>query len=73
MSGASHFFERLGLRLEVDLGVDVCRFQRDVPKPTSNGMDVDSGAQKVGRGGVADGMGADAFCRQRGHFGDNLD
>ena len=44
-----------------------------MPKPTSHGIDVDPGAQKVGRGGVADGMGAHAFCRQRGHFGDDFE
>jgi hypothetical protein len=47
------FFERLRLGLEVDFGVDVCRVERDVPEPSANRVDVDAGAQKMGRGGVA--------------------
>jgi hypothetical protein len=47
------FFERPRLGLEVDLGVDVCRIERYVPEPSADRVDVDAGAQKVGRGGVA--------------------
>jgi hypothetical protein len=36
-----------------------------VPKPSSDRVDVDASAQKVGRRGVTDGMGTDALCHQR--------
>jgi hypothetical protein len=46
------FFERLRLGFEVDFGVDVCRIERDVPEPSANRVDINTGAQQMGRGGV---------------------
>lgn len=67
------FFERLSLGLEVDLCIDVRGVQRDVPEPSADYVDVDAGAQEIGRRGVADGVRAYALCRQRPHFGDDLE
>ena len=39
--------ERLGFHFEVDLGVSVRRFERDVAKPRADGVDVDAGTQQV--------------------------
>lgn len=42
----------LGLGGEVDLGIDVRGFDRDVAKPRADGVDIDAGPEQVGRGRV---------------------
>src|SRR3972149_3116570 len=54
------FGERLGFGGEVDLRVHVRRVDRDVPEPRADRVDVDTGAQKMGRGRVTNGMRAEA-------------
>src|SRR5229473_7939064 len=39
-----------------------------LPEPGANGVDVHPGAEQVCGCGMANGVGADPFCRQRGHL-----
>ena len=42
----SHSLRRLqGLRLQIHLGTDICRVERDVIQPRTDGVGVDVGAQ----------------------------
>jgi len=57
------FRQGIGFGFEVDLGVHIRGVQRRVPKPAADRVDVNAGAQKVGCGGMADGMGTDTLRR----------
>jgi hypothetical protein len=46
------FLEGLRFGRQIDLGINVGRVDRDVPQPRADGVDVDAGAQQVGRGRV---------------------
>jgi len=66
------FRQGFGFCLEVDFGIDIRGLQRDMAEPAPDCVDVDASAQKVGRGGVADGVRADTLCRQRRRLGSSL-
>ena len=57
--------QRLGLHLQVDLGVDVRRVQGDVTKPCSNRIDVDASAKEVYRRRVPNRVRANALALHR--------
>jgi hypothetical protein len=44
-SRSTHFasFESLGLHFQVHFRIDICRVERDMPQPGTNGIDVDPG------------------------------
>jgi len=59
--------ECLGLGGEVDLGIDVRGFDRDVAKPRADGVDIDAGPEQVGRGRVPNRVGAHALALKTRH------
>ena len=59
--------QRLGLHLEIHLGVAVGRLERRVAQPGADRVDVDTGAQEVDGHSMAQGVWADALAAQGGH------
>ncbi len=57
--------QRLGLHLKIDFGINVGGVDRNVSEPRTNGVDVDSCAQEMGCGCVADCVRAGPFPGQR--------
>src|ERR1022692_2267383 len=57
-----------GFHLQVDLCIDVGGVKRNMPEPSPNRVDVHAGTEKVDGGRVANGVGADSFSFQCGHF-----
>jgi hypothetical protein len=53
------------LHLQIDLGINVRRVERDVAKPATDGVNVHSGAKQVCRRGMANRVRADSFGGQR--------
>ena len=45
--------ERFRFHVEVCLGVDIGGVERDVAEPSTDGVDIDTGAQKMGGRAVA--------------------
>ncbi len=42
--------ERLCLHFQIQLRINICSIERDVPEPSTDSVDVDTRAEKVGRG-----------------------
>ena len=57
--------EDLSLSLQIDLGIDVGCVDGNVPEPSTDSVDVDTGAQQVRGCRVANGMRADGPAEQR--------
>src|SRR5712691_13376356 len=57
----------LGLHLEVDFGIAVGGFERDVTESRTDGVDVHAGAEQVYGRCVAYRMGTDSLRVERGH------
>ena len=55
--------ERFGLHLQIDFGVNVCSVERDVAQPSTDGVDVDARAEKMGSRRMPNGMRAHPFVR----------
>ena len=56
--------ERLCLHFQIHLRINICSIERDVPEPSTDSVDVDTRAEKVGRGCWPNGMRAHALLRQ---------
>ncbi|HEX3875399.1 MAG TPA: hypothetical protein VHW24_00325 [Bryobacteraceae bacterium] len=48
--------ESLSLRFQVHFRIDICRVEREVPQPGTNGVDINPGTEQMGRRRVANGM-----------------
>jgi hypothetical protein len=57
----------LGFHLDVDFGIAVGGFERNVTEPRADGVDVHAGAEQVYGRRVPHRMGADSLRVERGH------
>ena len=55
--------KRLSFHFQIHFRINICSVERDVPKPSTNGVDVDARSEKMGRGRVPNGMRAHALFR----------
>ena len=53
------------LPLKIDLRVNVRGVDGNVPQPSADGIDIDSGAEQVGRRRMTDGVWANTLALQR--------
>ena len=58
-------FQCLRFHFKIDLSVSVGSLQRDMTKPSPDGVNVDPGAEQMNGAGVTNGMGTDLFVPQR--------
>ena len=56
--------ECLGLHFKIDLCIDMGGIERNMSQPSTDRIDVDTGAQQMYRGGVANGVWTDLLGRQ---------
>ena len=57
--------EGLCLHFQIHLCINICSIERDVPEPSTDSVDVDTRAEKVGRGCVPNGVWAYTLLRYR--------